>query len=281
MSRPKVALIAGAAHGGTTIANLMLGQHPEIFATGKLRDFPDGDVFSKDKICAPGDRSCWECSCGELAMHCPFWMDVRERYARLADRPVEERLPELFRMILELSGRSFVGDVTHNVGYARQLMEINGIDLYLIHMVRDGRGVVNSRLRKDYNMGLLEKAGWRHTRRVIKLSRRWLRHHHALAALERQLGPKAVRISHEDLCSNPRATLQPVGECLGLDFDAIGAALGSGEPFRPVPHLIRGNANLRLGNEVVLKYEPTVLTRMSGLDQAIFQIASKLPVLGR
>ncbi|MDH3901112.1 MAG: sulfotransferase [Gammaproteobacteria bacterium] len=280
ISRPKVALIAGAAHGGTTIANMILGQHPEIFATGKLRDFPNGDVFSEDKVCAPGDRSCWECSCGELAMYCPFWQEVRERYARLADQPIEERLPELFRMIIELSGRQFVGDVTHNVGYARQLMEIKGIDLYLIHVVRDGRGVVNSRLRKDYNMMLLKKAGWRHTRRVVKLSRRWLRQHHALAALEQQLGPKAVRISHEDLCINPRTTLQPVGACLGLDFDSIGAALGAGEPFRPVPHLIRGNANLRLGKEVVLKYEPTLLTRMSGLDQAIFRLASKLPVLG-
>ncbi|UCC56914.1 MAG: sulfotransferase [Gammaproteobacteria bacterium] len=280
MSRPKVALTAGAAHGGTTIANMILGQHPEIFATGKLRDFPDGDVFSEDKVCAPGDRSCWECSCGELAMHCPFWLEVRERYARLADWPIDKRLPELFRMITELSGRPFVGDVTHNVGYARQLMEISGIDLYLIHVVRDGRGVVNSRLRKDYNMGLLQKTGWRHTRRVIKLSRRWLRQHHALAALEKQLGPKAVRISHEDLCINPRATLQPVGECLGLDFDSIGAALGAGEPFGPVPHLIRGNANLRLGKEVVLKYEPSNLARMSGLDQAIFGLASKLPVFG-
>ena len=281
MSKPRVALIAAAAHGGSTIANLTLGQHPEIFATGKLRDFPDGDVFSKDKICAPGDRSSWDCSCGELAMHCPFWKEVRERYARFADRPVEERLPELFRIIIELSGRSFVGDVTHNVGYARQLLEIEGIDLYLIHVVRDGRGVVNSRLRKDYNMGLLEKTGWGHTRRVIKLSRRWLRQHHALAELEQQLGPKAVRISHEDLCTSPRATLEPVGACLGLDFDSIGTALGAGELFRPVPHLIRGNANLRLQSEVVLKYKPTVLTRMSWLDQAIFQVASKLPILGR
>ena len=70
-------------------------------------------------------------------------------------------------------------------------------------------------------------------------------------------------------------------ECLGLDFDAIGAALGAGEPFRPEPHLVRGNANLRLAEELVLKYEPALLTRMSGLVQAIFQVASKLPVVGR
>jgi hypothetical protein len=280
MSKPKVALIAGTAHGGTTIANLILGQHPEIFATGKLRNFPGGDVFSKDKVSALGDRSSWDCSCGELARYCPFWQEIRERYAHLADRPVDERLPALFRMIVELSGRTFIGDVTHNVGYARQLTEVGDIDLYLIHIVRDGCGVVNSHLRKDYNMGLLDNAGWKHTRRLIKLSRRWVRQHQALAALERQLGPKAVRICHEDLCANPRATLQPVGACLGLDFDTIGEVLGAGEPFMPVPHLIRGNANLRLGKEVVLKHGPTVLDRMSGLDQSIFQVVSKLPVFG-
>jgi hypothetical protein len=107
-----------------------------------------------------------------------------------------------------------------------------------------------------------------------------VRQHHALAALERELGPKAVRINHEDLCTDPRATLQPVGACLGLDFDAIGAALAAGEPFKPVPHLIRGNAVLRLGRDVVLRYEPTFQNEMSGLDQAICRVAAKLPVLG-
>jgi hypothetical protein len=280
MSRPKVALIAGAAHGGTTIPNMILGQHPAIFATGKLRDFPDGDVFSEHKVCALGDRSCWECSCGELAMYCPFWKEVRERYAPFRNRPDAEKLPELFRLILELSGREFVGDVTHNVGYARRLAGIRGIDLYLIHVVRDGRGVVNSRLRKDHNMGLLDRTGWRHTRRVIRLSRRWARQLHELAALQRQLGARAVRISHEALCADPRATLRTVGACLGLEFDAIGAALGSGQPFRPIPHLIRGNANLRLDNEVVLRSEPAVLTELNALDRAVFRVASRLPVFG-
>ena len=67
---------------------------------------------------------------------------------------------------------------------------------------------------------------------------------------------------------------------LGLDFDVIDAVLGAGEPFKPVPHLIRGNANLRLKKELALKYEPVFLTEMSGLDQTIFRSASKLPVLG-
>lgn len=280
MPRPKVALIAGAAHGGTTIPNMILGQHPAIFATGKLRDFPDGDVFSENKVCAPGDRSCWECSCGELAMHCPFWKEVRERYAPFRDRPDAEKLPELFGLILELSGREFVGDVTHNVDYARQLLAIGGIDLYLIHVVRDGRGVVNSRLRKDHNMGLLARSGWQHTRRVIRLSRRWARQFHDLSRLERQMGARAVRVTHESLCRDPRATLRPVGECLGLDFNAIGAALASGQPFAPIPHLIRGNANLRLGKDVVLRSEPTVLTELGTLDRAVFQVASRVPVFG-
>ena len=280
MSQPKVALIAGAAHGGTTIPNMILGQHPAIFATGKLRDFRDGDVFSADKVCALGDRSCWECSCGELAMHCPFWKEVRERYAPFRDRPAAEKLPELFRLILELSGRQFVGDVTHNVGYARQLLEIRDIDVYFIHVVRDGRGVVNSRLRKDHNMGLLARSGWRHTRRVIRLSRRWARHLRDLAQLEQQLGARAVRITHEALCADPQTTLRPVGECLGLDFTEIGAALASGQPFRPLPHLIRGNANLRLDTNVVLRHAPAALTEMNVLDRAVFRVASKLPILG-
>jgi len=268
MAKPKVVLIAGSGHGGTTILNMILGQHPGIFATGKLRDFPHGGLFVDDNIC----------SCGTAAAACPFWAQVRNRYAPYQERPESERIPKLFQIVSELSNTPFVVDVTHNVGYGEQLQRISGIELYLMHVVRDGRGVVYSRIRKDHRIGRLGKSRWQHFRRVITVSRRWAWHIKHFAALERKLGDKAVRISYEQLCSDPGSALTPVSECLGLDFTEVGTHLGSGQPLRPMAHLIRGNAILRTKQDVVLRHDTAYLDEMPSLDRLIFGIASKLPV---
>ena len=268
MAKPKVVLIAGSGHGGTTILNMILGQHPDIFATGKLRDFPHGGLFVKDNIC----------SCGAAATDCTFWKEVRAKYAPYEEQPEEKRIPELFRIISALSAVPFVGDVTHNLGYAQQLMRIPGIDLYLVHVVRDGRGVVYSRTRKDYRIGRLGDSRWQHFRRLITVSRRWSWHIKHFGLLERKLGDKSVRVSYEQLCSDPRAALAPVGNCLDLDFDEIGERLGSGQSFQPIAHLIRGNAVLRTKRDVVLRHDTAYLEEMPRLDRVTFSIASKLPV---
>lgn len=264
MSRPRVVLIAGSGHGGTTILNMVLGQHPSIFATGKLRDFPEGGLFIDENVC----------SCGKQALSCPFWATVRERFAQTAGQT--DRTTALFRIVTEESGREFVGDVTHNVGYAKHLQQTAGIDLYLVHVVRDGRGVVNSRIRKDYRIGVLGDSAWRHFRRVIKVSRRWKWHLRQFGNIEKQLGERAVRISYEELCRDPAVALAPVGACLGLDFSDIGARLGGGEPFEPVPHLIRGNAVLRSRRDVVLRHDARYLREMSRFDRLVWRVASML-----
>ena len=279
MRRPKVALILGAPHGGTTIANLMLGQHSAVFATGKLRNFPHGDVFSEHKVAAPGDTSYDKCTCGELARECPFWLKIREQYRPYEDKPEQEKTPQLFNLILDLSGSEYVGDVTHNADYAQQLMDIPEIDLYLIHIVRDGRGVVFSRLRKDYKLGVLQQQrGWEHIKRVFTVSRRWAGQNREFSRLVEKLGPKGVEISYEDMCRDPRTALKTIGACLNLDFTAIGEQLASGQPFKKPPHLIRGNARLRQERTIILRYSPGYLSEMSLLDRVVFQLATKLPL---
>lgn len=269
MSKPKVVLIAGAAHGGTTILSMMLGQHPNIFTTGKLREFPHGDVFGSANIC----------SCGTPAADCPFWLEIQRQYQPVEERPDDEKLPRLYELISSLSGRLFIGDVTHNVRYAQLLQSIDGIDLYLVHVVRDGRAVVHSRIRKDLRIGTLGMSRWQRIRRITAVSRRWVLQIRQYSRMEEQLGAKAVRVSYEAICNNPRAALRPVGECLGLDFDAIGARLGSGQPFERVPHMIRGNHRLRSKNNVVLRRDTTYLDEMPPLDRAIFHLTSRMPVI--
>jgi hypothetical protein len=246
----------------------LIGQHPEVFATGKLRNFPHGDVFSDSNVC----------SCGARASSCTFWTEVRTRFASDEDKPDPARIPALFRLISEISGRSFIGDVTHNTGYAELLCATRGIELFLIHVLRDHAAVVHSGISSDYRAGRLERYSPDHIRRVVKLTRRWSRQIALLTRLERRLGPRAVRIRYEDLCKSPRAALKPVGACLGLDFDAIADALAKGEAFKPIPHMLRGNRRLRTSKQILLQQDKVYRTEMSWPDRAIAGLVSRVPV---
>jgi hypothetical protein len=267
MTKPKVVLIAGSAHGGTTILSMVLGQHPQIFATGKLRNFPHGDLFNEDKVC----------SCGTPTHACPFWTQIREQFRPLQDAPDQQKIPRLVEIISRESGLPFVCDVSHNVEYAQLLAGICGIDLYLVHVVRDGRGVVHSRIRKDLGIGRLTPSFFGRVGRAFTASRRWLRHHREFARLQKKLGGKAVCIQYEELCRDPRTALKPVGECLGLDFDEIGKRLGEGQQLKPVAHLLRGNQVLRSRSDIVLRHDTAYRTAMSWTDRAVFRLAVLLP----
>jgi hypothetical protein len=266
MPKPRVILIAGAAHGGTTIANMILGQHPEIFATGKLRGFPEGGMFSERNVC----------SCGDKAATCRFWSDIRTQFQAYSGMPDQEKFPALYRLISELSGRQYIGDVTHSVAYAEMLHGLKGIDLYLVHLVRDGRGVVYSRIRKDIQAGSLGDSAWQRLRWVAKVSKRWSSQVGHLGRLEKALGAKAVRVSYEALCKDPQASLSRIGSSLGLNFGMIGQRLADGQPMLPMPHMLRGNAKLRARNDVVLRRDVAYLSEMPRIDQATFHLVSKL-----
>lgn len=245
---------------------MVLAQHPEIFATGKLRNFPHGEMFREGNVC----------SCGALAQNCLFWSEIREQFRPFQTTPDQQKIPRLFEIISRVSGLPFVCDVSHNVEYAQQLAETGGIDLYLVHVERDGRGVVHSRIRKDYRIGRLKSPFLNRVNRVFMVSRRWLWHRREFARLEKSMGAKAVYIQYETLCRDPRAALQPVGECLGLDFAEIGKSLGEGQPLKRVQHLIRGNKVLRSRGDVVLRHDTAYRTAMSWIDRTIFRLAMLL-----
>ncbi|QNT68944.1 sulfotransferase family protein [Defluviicoccus vanus] len=99
-SRPKVILLAGFPNSGTTIASYILGQHPNIFATGELYGFPARQL-----------KPLKVCSCGALAVACPFWTDVAAALMPLADASAAVRAQAVYASVCRHSGRPFIVDV--------------------------------------------------------------------------------------------------------------------------------------------------------------------------
>lgn len=264
-----VILIVGSPHGGTTITSLLLGQHRDVFIAGDLRNFPQRGEWMDLRTCA----------CNKPHAECEFWQDISTQYAEFDGLAENERLKRLYGIISKTSGRRYIVDVVHEAERLTELTNIDGLDLRLIHLVRDGRAVVNSRLKLDYLKKNLSSYGWQHFRRVVKNTRRWQERFHQAAEIERRLGGRAIRVRYEDICLDPDNTLNRLGRFLGLDLEAIVAHISAGRPLQRIPHLWRGNAKLMSQEGTVLQYDDRFRREMSFVDQCMFHIFSGFQTL--
>jgi hypothetical protein len=232
--RPRVILLAGFPNSGTTIINYMLGQHPQIFAPGELYGFP-GRQLKPAKVCA----------CGLPAVVCPFWAEVVSRLGPLATAPAAARMPALYRVLTQLTGRPCIVDVAHDLHAVDAACSLTGIDLTLVHLSRRRMAVLRSRLALNHRQGDIRPYTLRYVHKALGHTRRLLMYQHALAARVRAAGNNAVGVCYEELCEQPRRPLALIGACAGLDFGDVIGKLEAGAPLIPPEHLIRGNARLR------------------------------------
>ena len=164
-----VLYIAGWGRSGSTLLARLLGQVPGVFSAGELRD-----VWLRGAI---EDRLC---GCGETFRTCALWREVGERafggwdvldvaeVQRLRvrlDRPwlpprllgsrfapaldaellrYRDHLAALYAAIAEVTGARVIVDSSKIATYAMLLRGLPGVDLRVLHLVRDSRGVVFS-----------------------------------------------------------------------------------------------------------------------------------------
>ena len=259
--RAQVVLLAGLPHGGTTITNILLGQHPAVFSAGDLENFPHKQLKHL-------------CSCGEPASACPFWLDMRNRFAAFAERDKLQRMAFLYETICQQSGSRYVVDVCHDVRRAKELLRNPYVDFFLVHLIRDGKAVVYSRLRLDYEIRHLTGFGWKHVRTVLRTTHKWRRHVSSLAKVGEKLGSKFLQIGYEDICQNPSHSLPKIGAFLDLDYSQVQRDLVQGRPLSQVSHLVRGKPALRRKKvrEVVLTHDTRYLRDMGLPDRWLFYL---------
>lgn len=271
----RVLCVIGAGHSGSTLLDILLSSHPEIEGVGELSNLPRGGWVVNEL-----------CSCGERAKDCPFWSDVRrawvERigvddvegyyalqrsFARVRSWPrvlqewrrpsprfqvYAERTRALFEAIREVSGKPIIVDSSKGSVRAFALARISGIDLRLVHLIRDGRGVATSfkkDWRKDLEAGVTRDVK---SRPVWRTAPRWI-----LANLQAEwvcsvLGPdRSVRVRYEDLVTDPGEVLARIGRLVDVDLTEVAYAVSVGDAVE-VGHNIAGN-HLRMSERVRIR----------------------------
>ena len=240
------------------------------------------------------------CGCGRPFSACPFWQQVGraafggwdqldvDRVTRLRAQVDRGRfLPQLasarlrsrlqpaldeyvgyyqrtYAAIGQVSGSPVVIDSSKHASLAFCLRSSPGVDLRVVHMVRDSRAVA-------YSWGKVvdrpDAAGSQmSTYKPASAALRWNLQNSALQLLS-QLGTPTLRVRYEDFVQDPAATLSEIAAFAGLpagpDFGFLAAAgPGRWRAELAATHTASGNPMRFTTGRVPIRYDATWQTAM-------------------
>lgn len=263
----RVVYVMGAGRSGSTVLDTILNNHDDVIGVGELVH-----------LFIEGSASKENCSCGEARDTCEIWRSVRERWSELtglSSITQHERLmtkftrvqrlaiPEWHRLragnpdpdfaeclkqtratyqaIADATGKRVIIESSKNPLRAKLLCLTPGLDVRLVHLVRDARGVAWSRMKpfaRSKEGGVPQDI----KPKPIHISAGYWLFMNFLSEQVRKSFPDqpSTRIHYEDFVSAPEQTLKKIGEVAGLDYSSIADRLLSGAPMAP-GHLYAGN----------------------------------------
>jgi hypothetical protein len=260
----RVVYVGGVIRSGSTLLDRMLGELPGHVAVGELCYIWEHSVLLNH-----------DCGCGEPFASCPFWsavgeaayggwstIDAADVIALQASVENTRDLPgllaprgdfavrmqryavlmsKLYAGIAKVAGARVVVDSSKHAGPAYLLRHAPDVDLRVVHIVRDPRGVANS-LRKKVKRP--EKDGFEEymaTWPARTVARRWLTTNSLISSLPR-FGVPVTRVRYEDLVGDPHTELSRIAATVdrplepgALDFIQDGAVK------LPSAHTLDGN----------------------------------------
>jgi hypothetical protein len=233
----KVLFIGGAGRSGSTLLELVTGNVPGWFSVGEVRFFWEYANEPRARLCG----------CGEELVACPFWAEVigvlgpgfgESRFAELSElarrfdrtrrslpRPgAARRSPQyarlvsatasLYAAVARVSGADVVVDSSKIPTHLGLLLDA-GLDVLVLHLVRDGRAVAYSwhrRLKRELSLpaGRMKRVG------LVRALLTWALENQLVSRIGRRASGYRV-LRYEDFVSAPSATIRAALE--GLDLE--------------------------------------------------------------
>lgn len=273
----RVLYIGGLGRSGTTLLERILGELPGACALGEVVHLWRRGLIADER-----------CACGTSFTQCDFWhavgdeafggwdrLDVprvlrlqaaveRTRHIpRLAARRTEtphgrhvttyaQHYARVYRAAAAVSGAEVVLDSSKHSALAYCLAYAPGLDLRVVHMVRDSRGVAYS-WTKTVARPETGGAGQMHRYAPGRAALLWNAHNAALGLL-RHRGVPVLRLRYEELLTDPVAATRSVAAFAGLDAGSLdfldGASVRLG-----TAHSVAGNPMRFATGEIPLRHD--------------------------
>ena len=294
----KVIYIAGYGRSGTTLLDIALGQQPGVFAAGELTALAR-HVWKQREFCA----------CRKRADECDFWSSVSsawlkdrqpgamEQYGNLLarsewlidprrflwrfgaskqGRSYADATRSLFREVASASGSSVIVDSSKLPGRAAALFSIKDIEVYVVHMVRDGRGVGWS-MAKPYQRSVEDGI-----QKELKpnpiwyTAARWASVNLGVELLRRRLPPqRSIRVRYEDFVADPEQAVKTIMAMIDQPYER---PRQGGDVMIP-QHQIAGSRH-RMQDEIRIRKDTGWMARMPRAKRRLFS-AMTAPLLSR
>ena len=295
MSEQKVSVlyISGSGRCGSTILSEVLGQVEGFVSVGEIHQI--WDLYTDDNRL---------CGCGASLAACQTWAQVfarvcgsgveeacatmvrlRARLSRLRrllfagvldkyrfftaqSEPYCRQLGELYRVIAAVSGCRVIVDSSKSPAYGYLLESVPDISLYVVHLVRDPRGVAYSwrKLKRD--------EGWRNDGTevnylpqggLVRSSLEWNTVNIAAELLSRK-STRYLSVRYEDFVECPRLWVQKITNMVGGDGGSL-PFVGEFAVQLKTSHTVAGNPSRFHHGTVQLRADDEWKARMGRRDQ--------------
>jgi hypothetical protein len=170
----------------------------------------------------------------------------------------------IYTVLAELTQKEVIVDSTKHIGRAVNLLKCPGIDVRLIHLVRDGRGVIWSRLRDKERDPSISRKG------PLLSTLTWVTKNAIASVVANFARDRIITIRYEDLITEPARELSRIGKLCDLDMKGLLHNL-SVKNIHRLGHQIGGNERVRSGNEKLsLRLDEDWKKRLARRNQIIF-----------
>lgn len=289
----RVLYLGGIGRSGSTVLGRMLGSVEGAVSVGEVVH-----------LWGRGLRDDHLCGCGQRFSECPFWRAVgdeafgswsrvvaddmvalqhavdRNRYLPwLMSRSGPDRyqadladylgvLARLYQAMARVTGGGVLVDTSKNVPYAWLLRRVPEIDLRVVHLVRDSRGVAHSWAKTSVRRPeMTDQTEYMDAVPSTKLAARWS-FDNVMFDLLRMRDDHGLRLRYEDVVTDPVKALLQVADLAGLiPQPALLDSLGRGA-FEPTEqHEVSGNPMRFVDGPVVLGPDVAWRTAMPARDR--------------
>ncbi|MDY7022457.1 MAG: sulfotransferase [Cyanobacteriota bacterium] len=218
----KVVFVLGIGRSGSTLLNYILGSHPDCFDLNEISKLPE--IYQNPQR----HRDFWE-GPGKYWEEKFSPEELKMLVAGLSNHRITPYIPlKVERFVREITGTDRIlnpyslmfskldkkvlidsSKYVHWVSKKLQAKEFRSgqVEGYLIHLIRDGRAVLNSYLRWDKNL-TVDKFSEKWSRLMIQDQKYY----------EQFPSERKMIVRYEELASEPEATIQKVCKMIGIEF---------------------------------------------------------------
>jgi hypothetical protein len=299
----KVLYVAGLGRSGSTILANTLGQVEGFFSGGEL-NFIWKHTLIENRLCG----------CGKPSRECEFWGPVFDRefggqsealaremmrlqYSGARTRHIPLMLTEggkrkirgrlgkfldntgrLYESIHSVSGSRVIVDTSKEPAYGYALGMVPGVDLRVLHLVRDPRAAAYSWAKKKRQPDSPERE-FMHQKSPTQSAVLWDAWNAAIEVLWRQMPARYLRLRYEDFIADPRRSFEEILKLTGEENAEL-PLVGERDVKLGISHTVSGNPNRFDTGTVELRQDRAWQKQMNPRDRALVT-ALTLPLLTR